>query len=269
MSDLGVSSLNSTGLGSDPARLVPDPPQDERQILGLRFYVGDVHGAIDRVSRGGLLVVPSAPTLKDIVRISPYRDALIDADVVIPDSAYMVLAWNLIERDSIARLSGLKYLRELLFRPDVREPGNTFWVMPSPGSRRRNLDWLSSQGITVPSDCVYDAPLYSGKFEDPDLVERLKKLRPQHVVICIGGGSQECLGLYIKRQLDYLPAIHCIGAAIAFLSGDQVQIPEWADRMYLGWLFRCVSSPRNYIRRYSSAVKLFPLIWRHRSQLPA
>ena len=34
------------------------------------------------------------------------------------------------------------------------------------------------------------------------------------------------------------PAIHCIGAALGFLTGDQVRIPHWADQWILGWLFR-------------------------------
>ena len=76
--------------------------------------------------------------------------------------------------------------------------------------------------------------MYGSKVEDKELIEKLQALRPKHVVITVGGGTQERLGLYLKRNLDYLPAIHCIGAAIAFLSGDQVHIPEWADRFYLG-----------------------------------
>jgi UDP-N-acetyl-D-mannosaminuronic acid transferase (WecB/TagA/CpsF family) len=96
--------------------------------------------------------------------------------------------------------------------------------------------------------------MYGGKVEDKELIERLQALRPKHVVITVGGGTQERLGLYLKRNLDYLPAIHCIGAAIAFLSGDQVRIPEWADRFYPGWLFRCMSSPRRYVPRYFSRV---------------
>ncbi len=72
--------------------------------------------------------------------------------------------------------------------------------------------------------------MYGSKVEDKELIEKLQAIRPKHVVITVGGGTQERLGLYLKRNLDYLPAIHCIGAAIAFLSGDQVHIPEWADR---------------------------------------
>jgi UDP-N-acetyl-D-mannosaminuronic acid transferase (WecB/TagA/CpsF family) len=131
-----------------------------------------------------------------------------------------------------------------------------------------NIRWLASCGIEVPEQCVYEAPLYGSDLADPALILRLQALRVKHIVITIGGGTQERLGLYIKRNLEYLPAIHCIGAAIAFLSGDQIRIPDWADRLYLGWLFRCFSAPSRYIPRYWSAGKLLPLLWRYRDQLP-
>jgi UDP-N-acetyl-D-mannosaminuronic acid transferase (WecB/TagA/CpsF family) len=128
---------------------------------------------------------------------------------------------------------------------------------------------LEQQGIDVPEDSVYVAPMYAGSaISDPALLERLNRLRPQHIVVTVGGGTQERLGLYLKRNLDYRPAIHCIGAAIAFLSGDQVHIPVWADRYYLGWLFRSVSDPARYAPRYWDARKLFSLMVRNRSQLP-
>jgi len=212
--------------------------------------------------------VPAAPALKDVASNESYREALVNADVAIADSAFMVLVWNLLQRDSIRRLSGLKYLQELLRRPDVQKPGNALWVMAGRDSSRKNLEWLASKGVLVPEECVYQAPMYGAKVEDLDLIERLQTLRPQHVIITVGGGTQERLGFHLKCQLDYQPAIHCIGAAIAFLSGDQVRIPNWADTLYLGWLFRCLSSPRRFVPRYWSAPQLIPLIWRYRSQLP-
>ncbi len=217
---------------------------------------------------GGLLVVPAAPALKDIPFEPAYRESLLQADLAITDSAFMVLIWNLIARDTVSRLSGLEYLRELLLEDDVRRPNNTLWIMASPASARKNLKWLREQGIEIPEECIYMAPLYGKTIEDADLLERLARLRPQHVVVTVGGGTQERLGLYLKRNLAYLPAIHCIGAAIAFLSGDQVYIPVWADKFYLGWLFRSLSDPRRYMPRYWDARQLFGLMWRYRDALP-
>ncbi len=239
-----------------------------RRILGIDFFCGSVHEAIEKMRRGGLLVVPAAPALKDLSTNGRYREALLNSDLAITDSAYMVLIWNAVQRDNVSRLSGLEYLRELLMEADVRLPGNTLWIMASATSARCNLTWLAKQGIEVPEECVYMAPLYRGTIHDPELLERLGRLQPRHIIVTVGGGTQERLGLYLKRNLPYLPAIHCIGAAIAFLSGDQVHIPVWADKFYLGWLFRSLSDPRRYVPRYWDARNLLQMIWRYRHELP-
>lgn len=239
-----------------------------RRILGIDFFAGTSHQAIERMRAGGLLVVPAAPALKDLSTNRDYREALLNADLAITDSAFMVLLWNLFQRDNLSRLSGLEYLRDLLLEPDVRAPGNTLWIMASPKSARMNLDWLAAQGIEVPESAVYMAPRYSRIIDDPDLLARIESLHPHHIIVTIGGGTQERLGLFIKRHASYLPAIHCIGAAIAFLSGDQVHIPVWADKFYLGWLYRCLANPSAYVPRYWDARKLAPLMFRYRSELP-
>ncbi len=209
-----------------------------------------------------------APALKDLDYDARYRDALIGADLAILDSALMVMVWNLLQRDSLKRLSGLEYLRELLLQTDVRQTGNTLWIMASSSSAETNSKWLTENGITVAPEYLYTAPMYGTEITDTALLELLNRLRPQHVIITIGGGAQERLGLYLKQHLAYLPAIHCIGAAIAFLSGDQVNIPVWVDRFYLCWLFRCFSDPKRFIPRYWGARKLIALLVRYRDRLP-
>src|SRR5450755_2277399 len=102
------------------------PPRFQ-QILGVRFFVGDAQGAIAEVSqKGGLVVVPAAPALKNLAVDKGYREALLGADFAIADSAFMVLLWNLIDRNRIPKLSGLKYLRALVEEPDFKEVGKTF-----------------------------------------------------------------------------------------------------------------------------------------------
>jgi UDP-N-acetyl-D-mannosaminuronic acid transferase (WecB/TagA/CpsF family) len=249
--------------------MIQEPPPATHRILGIDFFDGSAQAAIALMRSGGLLVIPAAPALKDLDQNLDYRESLLNADLAITDSAYMVLIWNRLQSTPIKRLSGLEYLRELLLEPDVRQPGNSLWIMASPISAKRNLAWLAGQGITIPEDNIYMAPIYgSGSISDPTLLERLNRLRPHHVIMTIGGGTQERLGLYLKRNLAYCPAIHCIGAAIAFLSGDQVHIPVWADRFYLGWLFRSIAEPKRYVPRYWGAFKLLPLLLRHRDRLP-
>ena len=238
------------------------------RILGIPFFLGDAEQAVARMRAGGLLAVPAAPALNQLTRNSGYREALLNADLVIPDSGFMVLVWNLVSRPSIPRLSGFKYLQVLLGQPDVREPRNAFWIMASASSATRNRQWLASQGIEVPAENIYIAPFYGEVMEDQELLAQISRTRPLHIIVTLGGGTQERLGLYLKRSLDYSPAIHCIGAAIAFLSGDQVRMPQWADKLYVGWAFRCLSKPRQYVPRYWSARTLARLMVRYGSELP-
>jgi N-acetylglucosaminyldiphosphoundecaprenol N-acetyl-beta-D-mannosaminyltransferase len=248
--------------------LIPFAPRYQT-ILGIRFFVGTAQGAIKEVSQqGGLVVVPAGPALKNLAHDQPYRDALLGADFAIADSALMVLLWNMMRSERISKLSGLKYLRALIEQAELRQAGNTFWVMPSAISSVRNAAWLRRRGVPVPDENMYVAPIYGAEIRDPELLERLEARRPRHLIIGIAGGTQERLGFYLKQNLTFRPAIHCMGAAIAFLSGDQVRIPVWVDEMGLGWLWRSVSNPRRFVPRYWDARHLVPLMLRYQDRLP-
>jgi N-acetylglucosaminyldiphosphoundecaprenol N-acetyl-beta-D-mannosaminyltransferase len=242
-----------------------------RTILGLRFFLGTAAEAVARTEAGGLVLIPAAPALKDISTNHLYRDALLSADTLLTDSAFMVLIWNMIERDNIHRLSGLAYLRELLHLPSFQAPGNTLWILPKSDSVARTSEWLATTGISVPSTHFYVAPIYKispGKAIDPALIDLIERLRPRHIVLGIGGGTQEPLGADLKHRLTYLPSIHCVGAAIAFLTGEQVAIPVLADRLYLGWFFRTIRNPLRFSRRYWEARKLLSLLLHYRDRSP-
>lgn len=245
------------------------PEASYRRILGVRFFVGTAPQAVELGARPGLVVVPAAPALMELARDREYRQALLGADLAITDSGLLVLLWNAMTWDSIYRVSGLEYLKLLLARSEFREPGAALWVMPSQDSLQRNLNWLISKGYPIGQQDCYVAPKYAaGSIIDEALVKLVNQRKPRHIIIGLGGGTQEKLGLYLKRHCAVQPAIHCIGAAIGFLSGDQVRIPDWADRWILGWFFRCASNPRRFVPRYAKALQLPWVLWRYRDRMP-
>jgi len=241
-----------------------------RRILGVDFFVGTIGQATDLAVGGGLVVAPSGPGLAvDLVKSPAYREALTTADLAITDSGYMVLLWRFITGEKLPRHSGLKLIRAVLDREELKKTSAIFWVMPSLEESTRNLSWLQNQGFAVTEADTYLAPQYSpGPIHDPDLLNRIEARRPKVVMLCIGGGVQERLGCGLRQHLSYRPGILCLGAAIAFLTGGQTNIPPWADKFYLGWLMRFASSPRKFWRRYWEAVRLAPLIRRYRERLP-
>jgi UDP-N-acetyl-D-mannosaminuronic acid transferase (WecB/TagA/CpsF family) len=114
----------------------------------------------------------------------------------------------------------------------------------------------------------YVAPRYQGSLKDATLLALVQKLHPAHIFIAVGGGNQDKLGRYLKENVNYRPAIHCIGAALGFLTGDQIAIPEWADRFYLGWLLRMLAQPRVFIPRLWAVRELPWMMLRYRDNLP-
>jgi N-acetylglucosaminyldiphosphoundecaprenol N-acetyl-beta-D-mannosaminyltransferase len=239
------------------------------QILGIRFFRGTAAEAVAAGLSGGLVVVPAAPALLELERNVAYREALLDADLVITDSGLMVLLWWVLKREKVIRVSGLEYLKILLEEPRFHKTGVVLWVMPSAYAEEKLLKWLHSADLPCSLDDCYLAPRYlEGTLNDPDLIAQIQRRRPAHIIIGLGGGVQERLGHFLKHHLDYRPGIHCVGAAIGFLSGEQVNIPSWADRLFLGWLFRCLQEPRKFAPRYWRARRLIRLMWRHGANLP-
>ena len=241
----------------------------ERTILGIRFFCGSPEEAVSVALAGGLVVVPSAPVLIELDTNAAQREALVESDLAITDSAFMILIWRLLTGERLTRVSGLEYLRLFLKSGVLREPSATFWIMPTVSSCECNLRWLQGQGLPVTPEDTYIAPFYpAGQIRDEALVARLTKRSVKHIIIALGGGTQERLGFYLKRNLPGKPGIHCIGAAIGFCSGDQVNIPVWADWLYLSWLLRCLYAPSKFVPRYWRARRLASLMFRYRADMP-
>jgi exopolysaccharide biosynthesis WecB/TagA/CpsF family protein len=240
-----------------------------RQILGICFFNGDADEAVAWMFEcGGFLVAPSGTCFARLREDEPYRRAMLAADLAIPDSGLMVLLWRFLKRESLHRISGLKYLKHLLRKLKGEEKREVFWILPSARSRQKLLDWSCRAAFTVNTDNCYVAPQYELEIEDRYLVALLEERRPAHVVIAIGAGPQEKLGHYLRENLSYRAAIHCTGAALGFITGDQAAIPDWADRFYLGWLWRLLAQPRIFIPRLTRALELPWLIWKYGENLP-
>ena len=253
----------------------PIPQSMNPKVLGVRFDDDPVELLVAHaLEHGGLVVVPSGPGMAvDHLRNAEYRRALVEADLCIPDSGAMVVFMRLLRGVRMRRVSGLHFLWELFLRERIKMPRYTYWVHPDAEQAEINKDWLHDSGFEVHEQGHYVAPLYpKSGLQDPDLFASLQAHQPKVIILCLGGGVQERLGWWIREQYRAAglrcPAILCTGAAIGFITGTQVQIPFWADALYLGWLFRCVYDPKLYVPRYVSALALAWWIGRYGEALP-
>ncbi len=239
-------------------------------ILGLPFFVGTVHEAVQAACNGALVMAPSGPNLANELRTLPaYRAAVQQADVILTDSAVMVAVYAVATGRRVPRHSGLKFVEAVVNSAELKVPGAVFWIMPSEGDAVTIGGWLENQGFSLDNSNCYVAPYYpEGPIEDAFLLHRIHAARPKLVMINLAGGKQEVLGAWLKSCLGPSPGLVCTGAAIAFLAGTQAAIPTWADRAGLGWLFRCFADPRKFVPRYWRALPLLPLVWRYKQRMP-
>lgn len=239
------------------------------RILGIQFFNGHVDEAVALMSkRGGVLVAPSGTCFARLREDESYHRAVLTADLAIADSGLMVVLWRLLERENVERISGLKYLRHLLAKLKDEGIAKILWILPSERGRQKLAEWSGRQVFPMNIENCYVAPRYGFEVDDQNLIALLEQARPDHVIVAIGSGAQEKLGYYLRENLSYRPAIHCIGAALGFVTGDQIAIPDWVDRFFLGWLWRFFAQPRTFIPRLARGFELPWLIWKYREKLP-
>jgi UDP-N-acetyl-D-mannosaminuronic acid transferase (WecB/TagA/CpsF family) len=234
---------------------------DQVQILGINFFNGNVKNVFETLNKnGGLLTVPAAPALATIQNDPEYYNALLKSDVVIPDSGYMVLIWNTFFKKKITKISGLEFINYFIKAIPNQTTKNLFLINPSEIDSEINKEFFNDLGLQIDEEASYSAPYYKNNVVDNTLIDLIEKNKPNWIIINLGGGTQEKLGLFIKNKLSYSPAIICTGAALAFKTGRQVNIPVIIDKLYLGWLFRCFSNPKLFIPRYLKGFSLIKII---------
>ena len=240
-----------------------------RQILGLRFFNGDVEEAVAFMDRhGGYLVAPSGTCFARLRKDEPYRRAMSLSRPRNRRQRFDGSHVAIVTTQKIQRISVIKYLKQLLVKLNREENARLFWILPNKPARQKLLDCFHRELFSVKSDDCYVAPRYGLEVEDRHLLRLIKKRQPAHIVIAIGSGPQEKLGHYLCENLSYRPAIHCTGAALGFITGDQITIPDWADRFFLGWFFRLIAQPQIFIPRLTRGLALPWLIWKYGQKMP-
>src|SRR5262245_18409575 len=86
---VGGYSKKETPPFKPPVRLRPS--RFYRRILGIQFFVGNAAQAVQAGLEGGLVVAPAAPSLLSLRDDREYREALLESDLAITDSGFMVM----------------------------------------------------------------------------------------------------------------------------------------------------------------------------------
>ena len=225
------------------------------KIFDIIFIDANYNYLKKLLDKGGLLVAPSGPGLASIKNDIKYYHSLKNANIVLFDSSYLCLLLKIIKNINVKKFSGLLFLKKFLSSLKNNKE-KIFLVDPSESESNANKKYFKK--LNINKIYQYVSPIYKkDKIFDIKLLNRIKKIRPKYIIINLGGNVQEVLGYYLKKNLNYKPSIICTGAAIAFLTKKQAQIPDFLDKLHLGWMVRCIFNPLKFIPRYLTAFKLY------------
>ena len=228
------------------------------KLFGVNFIDENFNIIKKLLKRGGLLVLPSGPGLSDIKKNVKYHKALKNADIALFDSGYLCLLLKL-KNIHVKKFSGFLFFKKLIHSLTKEPSKKILLIDPNKYESKINYEFLKSKKILKVYN--YISPWYNTKnIKDSKLLIKIKKIKPNYIIINLGGGTQERLGSYIKNNINFKSAIICSGAAISFFTKQQAPINIFFDKIYLGWLIRIIYKPSIFLPRYLSAFKLIFLI---------
>ena len=204
----------------------------------------------------GLFTFPAAPPLATLELNSEYHKSLISSDYVFFDSGYFVLLLRYLKGIKVNKFSGYKFLKLLFKFLNLNKEKKIFLIDPFAKNSENNLKYLKNLGCTNLKN--YVAPIYDEiSIKDEQLLKDIIDFQPEFVIINLGGGVQEVLGNFLKKNIKFKCKIICTGGAISYFTKDQAPINDTIDTLYLGWFFRLLFNPLVFIPRLTKSFSLF------------
>lgn len=184
-----------------------------------------------------------------------YRQALVNADLVLNDGIGLQLAAKMLGTGFAENLNGSDFTVRLLELAAERS-WSVFFYGGRPGVAQAAAERLMAEieGLNVSGVC--DG--YS--YDDPsDVILRIRESQADVLVVALGQPKQE---LWLDQ---YLADTGCrlglgVGAFLDFASGRMPRAPRWMNRLGVEWLYRLVQEPTRMWRRYVIGNPVF--LWR-------
>ncbi len=212
------------------------------------------------IKKKGVFVFPAGPALASIENSKRYYQSILKADFVFFDSGFFVILLKVFKNVNVSKFSGYKFLNLFFDYLKKNKEKSIFCIDPNLKFSKSNRNFFKNLGLKKIHSHI--APKYKiENIQDIKLLKKLKKVKPDYIVTNIGGGAQEILAIYLKKNLKYKTTILCTGAAISFFTKDQAPINSLIDQLFLGWFVRLIFNPFIFSKRYLFSLKLIPMVF--------
>ncbi len=190
-----------------------------------------------------------------------FKDALQNADILIPDGAGVVLAAKILNLPIKERVAGADFFLTL---SDVAEKNGGlryFFLGSRENVLKRICERLSNEYPSIDVCGTYSPP-YKEKFDDEDnelMIGLINKAKPDVLWVGMTAPKQE-KWIFNNRNKLSVPFSAAIGAVFDFYAGTIIRPSFIWQKMGLEWLPRFIKEPKRLWKRNFVSTPIF-LYW--------
>lgn len=186
------------------------------------------------------------------------RNALMQADVLLPDGFGIILAGKLQKTPFTERVAGSEFFHEFSRQANQRGGVRYFFLGSTDAVLEKICRRLKKDFPSIEIAGSYSPP-FKEEFDAQDNQQMLKAVNESRAdVLWVGMTAlkQEKWIHANKAQLE-VPLACAIGAVFDFYAGNKKRAPHWMGRIGLEWLPRLLREPRRLWRRNFVSTPLF------------
>lgn len=231
------------------------------EVLGVSFDNLTMNEAVNKAMevlpchKGAFVVTPNPEIVMICRKNHEAATAVSNAYLTIPDGIGIIYGAKILKTPLKEKIPGCDFTLHLM--EEMQKEGRSIFLLGSkPGVAVKAMERLRTQF----PELIF-AGTNDGYFtEDMPVIEKINKVKPDVLLVCLGAPKQE---IWMDRNSQKLDVGLMIGAggSLDVFAGTAERAPENWRRAGLEWLYRLMKEPRRIGRMMSIPKFLFTLIF--------
>ncbi len=239
----------------------PARPWPRSRILNVWVDNLSLEELLARLDRG-IVFTLNPDHLYHLQRNAEFLSAYRQADFITSDSKYVYWSLGWLGRRIKEKVSGSDIVPSFCWHHRSNSDVKVFLLGAGPGIAQRALERINER---CGRDVVVGAHSPSMQFvNDADEIERVIEIinasGANVLIVGLGAPKQEIWMVRYRSRMPKVNVFMGVGATIDYEAGAVARAPRWMTRNGLEWVYRVVTEPRRYWRRYLRDLEFFWLV---------